>query len=265
MSPHNYIFVFPVVVLLWLSCPVAQAWEYASQEKSTVHSVQLRTGVEFTKKFHEGVNLALGEDLRFDLYNSLSAPSFSKSYTTFTCSYTPIDYLKLDAGYTLKILGNKDWSDYNEWLRHRVFASVTGCVKIDNWKLSLRERAMLEMRTDSVNPLEKNKFDWYLRSKLAVEYAVRSKPLKPYMWVELVNTLNVPEYQQDDGRQFIRRVRTAVGVKWKLRKQHSLNFFYRFNYGYERDINITKKAGKIQLIEEFSYQHALGVTYDFSW
>ena len=79
----------------------------------------------------------------------------------------------------------------------------------------------------------------------------------------MVNTLNAPEYQQNNGHQYVRRVRTAAGVKWKIRKQHTLNFFYRFNYGYNRDINITKKAGKIQLTEEYSYQHAVGITYHF--
>jgi hypothetical protein len=252
-----------LIAFFCVSAPAAHAWEYASQEKTTENSFQLRTGAEVSKKLVAGLSLSLDEDLRFDLYNSLSNPSFNKSQTTVNLAFAPIQYFKIDAGYTLKILGDKDWKDYNEWLRHRLFASATASVKIENWKLSLRERAMLEMRTDSVNPLEKNKFDWNLRSKLMVEYSAKSKPLKPYVWIEVVNTLNAPEYQQNNGHQYVRRVRTAAGVKWKIRKQHTLNFFYRFNYGYNRDINITKKAGKIQLTEEYSYQHAVGITYHF--
>ena len=258
--------------------PAAKAWEYYSSDgypaKSTEHSVQLRTGADFTKKFNHGLKLHFGEDLRFDLYNTAANARFNKSYTTLSLSYSPITYFKVDAGYTLKIMGTKDWSDVNEWMRHRVFVSATGSYKVDNWKFSLRERLMLEMRTDSVNPLEKNKNDLLLRSKLGVEYTIRTAPVKPYAWVEVVNTLNAPEYQQkykdnnsaNGGHQFIKRVRTEAGVKWKLDRNNTLNFYYRFNYGYDRDINIKRKdTSVIRLTEEYSYQHAIGIAYEFGW
>ena len=253
--------------------PCVFAFDYASTVSSAEHSAQLRTGADFTKNFRHGVKLRIGEDLRFDLYNSASGVAFSKSYTSLALSYAPIKYFKIDGGYTLKILGTKDWSDYNEWLRHRVFFSVTGSYKVNRVKLSVRERVMCEMRTDSVNPLEKAQNAWMLRSKLMVEYSCLSKPLKPYIWVELVNTLNAPEYQQkyknndptNNGYQYIRRVRTAVGLTWKIDKRNALDFYYRFNYGYDRDINIKKKSGKIELTEEKSFQHAIGVAYNLGW
>ncbi|MBR1563745.1 MAG: DUF2490 domain-containing protein [Paludibacteraceae bacterium] len=259
---------------LMLLTPIASyAWEYASQEKNVWHSVQLRAGAEFTKKWNNGIHLGISEDLRFDMFSTTPVNNaftdfgmaFNKSYTTLTFSYSPLKYLKLDAGYTLKLMGTKDWSDPDEFLRHRVFVGVTGSVKVNRVKLYLRERAMCEMRTDSVNPLEKNKYNFMLRSKLGVEYSSFSKPVKPYAWVEVVNTLNVPEYQQKNGHQYIRRVRTALGVKYKINKNNGLDFYYRFNYGYDRDINITKKAGNIELTEELGYQHAIGITYNFGW
>ena len=254
-----------ISLLLALCSMMAFAWEYDSSAKTVEHSVQLRAGAEFTKKWQNGIHLSVEEDLRFDLYNSLSGTAFNKSYTTLTFSYSPVKEFKVDAGYTLKLLGNKDWDDYNEFLRHRVFMSVTGSYKVGRVKLSLRERAMCEIRTDSVNPLEKNQYNWMLRSKFGIEYTCFSKPLKPYMWVEVVNTLNAPEYQQKNGHQYIRRVRTAVGTTWRLNKNNSLNFYYRFNYGYDRDINISKKNQKIELTEEYGYQHAIGIAYEFGW
>ena len=265
------------------------AWNFWTEDgypaTSTVHSVQLRTGAEFTKDFGKGVKLNFGEDLRFDVHNSTTGASFSKSYTTLALSYAPIKNLKLDAGYTMKILGaDSTWSaekkaDYNEWLRHRVFFSVTGSYKFERVKVSLRERAMCEMRTDSVNPDEKAQNAWMLRSKAAVEYTCFAKPLKPYVWVEVVNTLNAPEYQRmykdnntaNRGMQYINRVRTAVGVVWKIDKSNALDFYYRFNYGYDRDININSKyytagkALKVRLTEERSFQHAIGVAYNLDW
>ena len=275
----NKLRLLPLAVFCLL-CAHSWAWEYYTSDgypaTTTQTLVQMRVGADFQKKWHNGLRLHLSEDLRFDMFNSLndisSYKSFNKSYTTLSIGYAPISYFRVDAGYMLKIMGTKDWSDHNEWLRHRVFLGVTGSYKFDNWKLSLRERAMLEIRTDSVNPLEKNQYDWTLRSRLTLEYSCRTQPLKPYVWVELANTLNAPEYQkkyanndsQNKGHQYITKVHSAVGLKWRLDKQNTLNFFYRFNYDYDRDINIKRKdTSVIRLTEERSFQHAIGVAYEF--
>jgi len=249
----------------------AHAWNYDSEDAVTGNVAQLRFGAEFTKKWRNGVRLGVSEDLRFDVYNSLVGPNFRKSYTTIDFGYRPIEYVKFDLGYTLKILGaDSTWSDSkkadaNEWIRHRLFFSVTGSYTFDYAKIYLRERVQLDMRSDSVNLLEKNRFDWCLRSRLGAEALVPGKPVKPYLWVELINTLNVPEYQQRNGHQFITSVRTQAGVKWRLTRLSSLDFFYRFTYGYDRDINITKKKGYIQLTEEKLYMHSIGITYNLDW
>lgn len=243
----------------------ASAWTYQSQEAVTTHSAQLRVGADFTKKWKNGLRLCVSEDMRFDLYNSTNGAAFSKAYTTLSLAYMPIEYFKVDAGYTLRVMGRKDWSDANEVLRHRVFMSAAAVYPTDYVKLSLRERVLCDMRTDSVNVLEKNPYNWLLRSRLSAEFIVPGKPVKPYIWCELENTLNVPEYQQKNGHQFISNVRTQAGVKWRITKLSSLDFYYRFTYGYDRDINITKKNGYIELTEERLYQHAIGVTYNLDW
>ena len=123
----------------------------------------------------------------------------------------------------------------------------------------------MEARTDSVNPLEKSRYAWQLRSKLGAEFYLKGQPVKPYVWLEFINTLNAPEYQQKNGHQFISTIRTQAGIKWRLTKMSSLDFYYRFTYSYDRDINITKKKGLIQLTEETLYQHAIGVIYNLDW
>ena len=258
----------------------AFAVTYDATGATTEQTVQLRAGAEFTKKWKNGLRLSIGEELRFNLYDveqgttaksvavdTAYGASFSKSYTTLALAYAHPEfyYLKLDAGYTLRLLGNKGFSDPNEFLRHRVFFGVTGSYKTDLAKIYLRERFVCDMRTDSVNLLEKNKYNWLLRSRLGTEFIVPGKPVKPYLWVELENTLNTPEYQQKNGHQFISHVRTQVGVKWRLTKLSSLDFYYRFQYGYDRDINITKNKGYLQLTEEKSYLHAIGVSYNLDW
>lgn len=249
----------------------AFAWEYDSEAATTTQAVQLRTGAAFNKKWKNGLRLGISEEVRFDVYNSMVGPHFRKSYTTIDLGYKPIEYVKFDAGYTFRIIGaDSTWSaakkaDVNEWMRHRVFFSVTGSYTFDYAKIYLRERAQLDMRTDSVNPLEKNKFNWVLRSRVGSEFIIPGKPVKPYLWVELINTLNAPEYQQKNGHQFISDVRTQAGIKWRVSRLSTLDFYYRFTYGYDRDINITKNKGKIELTEETLYMHSIGITYNLDW
>ena len=276
-SKYSFFSLLCVVCLLLLS-PNVMAWEYDSYGNTMEQSVEIRVGADFSKKWKNGLSLSLSEDVRVCLYDKLSGvnakdefvdtvngPAFNKSYTTVALAYSPIKYLKFDVGYTLRLLGGKDWSDYNEYLRHRLHIGLTGIYDTHYVKLSLRERLLCDIRTDSVNLLEKQQYEWLLRSRLAAEFYVPGKPVKPYAWIELENTLNATEYQQKDGHQYISQVRTQAGVKWRLSRRSSLDFYYRFQYGYNRDVNITKRKGYIQLTEETSYLHAIGVTYNLDW
>ena len=267
-----------LIALLLVSASV-QAWNYSSTDETTTHSAQIRVGAEFNKKWHNGLSLGISEELRFPMYGVVSGanvpqdstimPSFGKSYTTLSLGYRPIEYLKFDAGYTLKINGNKDWSDVNKWMKHRVFFSVTGTYKYANWSFSLRERFLTEIRMGDIDKhtatglYEKNRADWQLRSKAGVSYHVMSKPVKPYLWVELINTLNAPELS--GGKQYITSVRTQIGTTWRLTEKNSLDFYYRFTYGYEKDVNVRAKKQTIELTNETAYQHAVGITYRFDW
>ena len=260
-----------VLLTLLLISVSTFAWNYESQEADTTHSLQIRTGLDLTKKWNNGLKLGFHEDLRFDVYNSETGAAFKTSFSTLTLSYTPIEYVRFDVGYTLKISGpHAAWSeekkaDPNEWMRHRVYASVSGIYHTPYIKLHLRERVLMEARTDSVNLLEKNKYNWQLRSRLGIDFTIPGQPVKPYLWCEVINTLNAPEYQQKKGHQYICTVRPQVGVKWRLSRLSSLDFYYRFTYSYDRDINITKSKGNIELEEETLFQHAIGVTYSIDW
>ena len=258
----------------------AYGWNYTETRNSTSHSAQLRVGADVHWRWDNGLGLSLDEDLRFDMVNStalqttsgtttaLLGPDFNKSYTTLALRYMHPDfeYIKADAGYTLRLLGDKGWSDPNEFLRHRIFFGATAQYKMRYAKIYLRERAVCDIRTDSVNVLEKNKVNWLLRSRIGADFYIQQKPnVKPYVWCELENTLNVPTYQQRNGNQYISHVRTQAGVNWRVSKCSSLDFYYRFQYGYNRDINITKQKGYVQLTEETTYLHAIGIAYHFGW
>lgn len=280
--------IVAIVLLILLPFVHTHAWDYDQESVSSMHSMQLRFNADFTKKWHNGVALHIEEDVRFDMVRSLQidgvqslmVPSFDKCYTTLSLSYKPIDYVKIDAGYMLKIMGQKDWADVNKWLRHRVFFSVTGSYRYEQWDFSLRSRFLSEMRMGDIDIhqatgyAEHNRADWYMRNKIEVAYHAMSKPLKPYIWFELANTLNANALQQkytdnnpanNDGQQYIKHARTAIGVVWKLNSQNALDFYYRFDYGYERDITVKAKSQTLILTEETEFRHAIGVTYKFDW
>ena len=255
---------------------------YSAQGATTDNVLQLRTGAQLSKKWHNGLKLSFSEELRFDLYDHLTgenakgeifdttSAAFSKSYTTLTLGYTPIEYVKFDLGYTLRILGRKNSSNANEFIRHRAFVSVTGSYRFPLAKIYLRERFLCDIRTDSVNLEEKNRFNWLMRSRIGADFTIPGKPVKPYIWGELENTLNVPVYQQRNGQQFISHVRAQIGVKWRLSMLSSLDFYYRFQYGYNRNVNINNgyyegKSLKLRLDEETTFLHAIGVVYNVDW
>ena len=272
--------LFLIGIGLLAVMPIAWATTYNTAGATTEHEVQMRVGAEFHKKWKQGVILTLSEELRFNLYDvetgtsaknaaidTSYGASFHRSYTTICLAYAhpEFKYIKLDAGYTLRLLGNKGWSDHNEFLRHRVFFGVKGSYKGRIAKIYLRERVLCDIRTDSVNLLEKNQDNWLLRSRIGSEFTIPGKPIKPYLWLEFENTLNAPKYQRKNGLQYLSHVRTQVGVKRRLTRHSSLDFFYRFQYGYDRDINITKKKGYLQLNEQKTFVHAFGVVYRFNW
>lgn len=286
--------IFALPLLLFSASLAAEDyWEYDDIQTNREQTLQLRVGADFTKHFEHNLNLSLSEEIRLDMVPFDTHTLFDRSFTTVTLDYSPIKYFKIDGGYMLKLIGSQStssdkwtshWADPNEYIKHRVFLSATAQYKYLRWKFAFRERLLLDMRTDSINPLERNKYDLTFRHRVYVDYNFRSKPLKTYTWLELANTLNAPTYQQKytdntpyrydsetgkyykrQGRQYLERVRFCLGAKWKLDRKTTLNFFYRLDWGYSRDVNISKDGGDIELRQNYNTQHALGIAYQFDW
>ncbi len=270
----------PLATMLLLCCPIFAEGELRSEKDSIISDVQLRVGASFTKSYYYGLSLSLEEEIRVSLYDhSITAgmPAdpfayFNRSYTTLSLSYEPIEYFQVGAGYTLKLYGQKDWDDPREFLRHRLSLSVTGQYKWGDWKFSLRERFLTEFRMDSVNPTEQPKYAMELRHRLHIGYNPKFRPYRPYVNVELINTLNQPtcpylnaEGLPHYGGQYVSDVRTTLGLKYRINKRNTLNFYYRFDAGWNNDYNITKKKKDVEIIHETSYTHIIGIFYEFDW
>ncbi len=261
--------LFIIVAFALITFPMFAEDTEVDMGTTTNNVFQLRAGASFNKKISI-LRLHFDEQLRFNPYASQTGNSFfNRSHTTVGIGVVPLSFLKVEAGYTLKIYGNKDWSDVKEWMRHRVYAGLTGSVHFGSrkqMKLSLRERLLVDMRMDSVNLNEKPKNALHLRSKLGFEYKFDHVPVKPYLSLEIDNTLNAPKHQQKNGHQYINEIKATVGTRWRLNKRNALNFYYRYHYGYDRDVNQKKKNTSIyEITTEKTHIHVVGINYEFDW
>ncbi len=260
--------IYIALASILLAPVAAKAQEIVSQETTTEQVAKLRLVASYNRSFNHGLSLSVEEEIRTCL-GGTSPAAFTRSYTTLALDYEPIPYLNIALGYTFKLYGNKGWTDPAEYIRHRAFLNVTGQVKINRWKLSLRERLLMDCRTDSVNPNEKNAIDLTMRHRLQATYSMFSKPLKFHVGIEFANSLNAPtDYlnacSTTQYGQYITRIRPEIGMRWRIDKRNSLSLSYRFDYGYKRDLNIKRKSGNIELTNAYKYNHLIILSYQFS-
>ena len=216
----------------------------------------------FVKSFDHGLSLTFEEEIR-------SAPSH-RAHTTVALGYTPIPYLNIYAGYTLKLYGNQGWTDPNKYLQHRANILLTGQVKLGQWNLSLREGVMLDARAGEVDTRVKNQVDFTLRSRLQTVYSIPETPLGIVGKFEILNTLNAPvayinQMANKNYGQYISELRPELGLQWKINKQHSLTLTYRYNYLYDRGIKIDDNTGNATLTNKYTTKHLILLAYKLGW
>ena len=240
---------FLSILLLFLPLLVF-AQEIESEATQSSRFAEAHIIASYVQSFDYGLSLTLEEEIR-------SAPTH-RSHTTIGLGYNPIQYLSLSAAYVLKLYGDQGWADVNKFLRHRVNLDVTGQVSLGQWKLSLRERLMMDARADEIDLREKNRVDYVLRSRLQAAYAIPNQPLSIVGKMEVFNTLNAKYFGQ-----YINELRPEIGLQWKVNKHHTLGLAYRYNYIYSRSIDMLN-SGKVALEHEYKHKHVILLTYKFS-
>lgn len=240
---------FLSILLLFLPLLVSSQ-EIESEATQSSRFAEAHIIASYVQSFDHGLSLTLEEEIR-------SAPTH-RSHTTIGLGYNPIQYLSLSAAYVLKLYGDQGWADVNKFLRHRVNLDVTGQVSLGQWKLSLRERLMMDARADEIDLSEKNRVDYVLRSRLQAAYAIPNQPLSIVGKMEVFNTLNAKYFGQ-----YINELRPEIGLQWKVNKHHTLGLAYRYNYIYSRSIDMLN-SGKVALEHEYKHKHVILLTYKFS-
>ena len=248
-----------ILLIIFPSFISAQAIE---EKDTTIITPETHLFATFVKSFDHGLSLTIEEEIR-------SAPSH-RAHTTIALGYTPIPYLNIYAGYTLKLYGNQGWTNPNKYLQHRANLLITGQVKLGQWNLSLREGVMLDGRVGGVDKRAKNKVDFTLRSRLQAIYSIPETPLGIVGKFEILNTLNAPvaylnQVSDEYYGQYISELRPEAGLQWKINKQNSLTLTYRYNYLYDRGISIDDNTSNITLTNKYTTKHLMLLAYKFGW
>lgn len=230
---------------------LVSAQEILSEDTTSKQYAEAHIIASFVKSFDHGLSLTFEEEIR-------TAPAH-RSHTTISLGYAPVKYLSLSAAYVLKLYGNQGWNDVNKFLRHRVNLDATGQVSLGQWKLSLRERLMMDARGDEIDLREKNRVDLVLRSRLQAQYSLPNQPLSLIAKMEVFNTLNAKYFGQ-----YINELRPELGLQWKVDKHNSLTLAYRYNYVYSRSIDMLDN-GNVSLEHEYTHKHVILLTYKLGW
>lgn len=266
----NRVRIIAVALLCALAVPFTEAQSDVPVYETTDNDFQFRAGWAITKSLSRKVEVEWSEEFRIrDTFGA-----FDRMYSEIGLEYTVLDWLKVQGRYTHMLINQngKAKTDYKSYWenRHRGTLGITFYYKTYyNWRFSLRELAQVTFLDKSVhgNKLydegEKSNPKWILKSRLKAEYAFRHIPLTPYAYVEVANTLNAPKYA---GKEYIEKVRTAIGCEYRFDKRNSIDVYYRFDYEFNKDINIGANSGAFKdLTEETSYINIIGVNYKFKF
>lgn len=199
---------------------------------------ELWTSAALKKSF--GKSWGADAEIEYRTHNHLSS---SERLTFGISGEYKYRWLKVDAGYkymhghTLEETTRKGNIIPPYWIgRHRVYASLTGKLKLGRFELSLRERYQFTHRLGKWVPKyasdgETQKSDeWVspkdkhmLRSRIAAEYNIRKSRFTPFASVELYNDLS--------SSFGVEKIRYTVGSEFKINKKNRLELFYRFIQG----------------------------------
>lgn len=187
--------------------------------------------------------ISVGADVEMRTRNDFK--TMDRWIVSLGADYKIAKYLKASLDYNLMIDNNKEKISYddataeelvvNKWTpsywsaRHRFNVSFTGSVDAGHLSLSLRERWQYTYSPES----EQDQYDFttetwgkktvngkgksVLRSRFQVEYNFSKKSkVTPFVSTELFNSWS------------LEKIRIIGGANWKLTKQHSLSFYYRY-------------------------------------
>lgn len=240
------------------------------------YDLQTRTSIGADWKIVKGLHLE-GE---YEMRTRGSLASWDSHRASLGLSYKITDGLKAGVDYTFIYHLKSNAGTWNP--RHRVSASLSYTLKAGDWRFQAKEQIRLTHKTGSVNEYEEPINAITLKSRIKASYKGFTG-IEPYGYVEMRNLLNSAgikaAYSTVTGNYgsyeflgyglyppYVNRLRGALGLEWKLSKQHALDFYVMEDWCYERSIDISKDRSTLR---SFSYDPSLntviGVGYKLSF
>ena len=203
---------------------------------------------DFGMWYEVGVEKKLSKKWNVALEGELRTRNDSKTTDRWTVGlsteYKIVKGLKASVGYVFlsdnnaeKLTFKSDGYTPKKWTpgywstRHRFTAGLTGSVDWKRFTFSLRERWQYTYRPEYTVDQRWSYYDnaydgkpktyesknvHVLRSRLQVEYDKKGLAVTPYASVEFFNGWS------------LQKTRFQTGLDWKVSKQHTLGFFYRY-------------------------------------
>ena len=223
----------------------------------------LLLGVEAEKKIDKKLSVSVEAEMRTrNNFKTMDRWKFGISG-----SYKFTKWLKADVGYDLLNDNNREKKEYytsssgkyvkihwrpGYWgVKHRFHASLTGSVKIADFKLSLRERWRYTYRPEKTtrrydfdngyweDTNVKSKNLHILRSRFKVDWDIPNCKIDPWASVEVFNN------------SMLDKIRYSLGADYSLQKKHVFGLYYRYQRVYNDD--------------EEGNTHYLGMSYKFKF
>lgn len=239
-----------------------------AQETPAYEVFETSIDPDFQPRVDVGFEFPLADDFSFVLNNELrfrdNGTRVDRNYLLGAFTWETCDYFSMDAGYIFQSLLTVGDVEYGrQWqYRHRVYMDLKAQIRFDDWKLSLTERPLVNIRPWA-DDIHDPKDEWLIRSKLKVDYDIPKTELTPYAFFELSNTLNTVNY---GGGPFVDRLRFCLGMKWKTSDFNSIELYYYFDIKNSRDVSYTTGSSgvySIYLNKEQQFVHILGLSFNF--
>ena len=205
-----------------------------------------RTSVGLDWKLAKGLHLEADYELRSE--NLLSRVDRHQAGIGLSYKLTP--WLKAGVSYNF-IYHHKSSS----WTpRHRLNADLTFSFKSGDWRFSLKEQLRLTHKTESLNYCQEVRNPLMLKSRAKVQYK-GFRSIEPYLFLEARNIFNDPSFSatwsttskayanyQFTGYNsvYFNRFRGAIGMEWKLSKNHAIDFCAMADYCYDKNLDVDK-------------------------
>lgn len=232
-----------------------------------------RTSAGIEWKIIKGLSVDAGYELRTaDMFSRVERHQVNAGF-----EYSPIKHLDIATGYYFiaHFNGEKEYKP-----QHRIYFDLEGSYTFGAWKLSLRERIQMTNKAYGFNEYQQPRNLVELKSRLKVAYKGFIH-LEPYAYVELRNCFNGASFTADYNGQsgkysnyeftgyddaYINRIRGTLGLKWKISRNHSIDFKFMTDWCRDKIIDTNAKGTKLKAYYwEQAVNNSLSIGYVFSF